>query len=137
MTSRDDSFVRCEVRDGMRVIWNAPVTMADGIVLRADVFSPIDQSKKYPVIISHGVYAKGLTYQDGYPMQWEKMISDYPEILIGSSNKYQAWEVTDPERWVPHDYVVVRVDSRGAGWSEGVLDPMSPQETDDFCQSIE
>lgn len=137
MTLRDDSFVRSEVRDGMRVIWNAPVPMADGIVLRADVFSPIDQSKKYPVIISHGVYAKGLTYQDGYPMQWEKMISDYPEILIGSSNKYQAWEVTDPERWVPHDYVVVRVDSRGAGWSEGVLDPMSPLEAEDFCQSIE
>jgi len=137
MTSLHDSFVRSEVRDGMRVIWNAPIPMQDGVVLRADVFSPIDQSKKYPVIISHGVYAKGLTYQDGYPMQWEKMISDYPEILIGSSNKYQAWEVTDPERWVPHDYVVVRVDSRGSGWSEGTLEPMSPQETDDFCQSIE
>lgn len=132
-----DQYERTEVRDGMRITWNAPIPMKDGVMLRADVFRPIDESATSPVIISHGVYAKGLTYQDGYPMQWLKMVTDYPEIFEGSTNKYQAWEVTDPERWVPHGYAVVRVDSRGAGWSEGVLDPMSVQETEDFCASIE
>ena len=39
-------------------------------------------------------------------MQWEKMVADHPEILEGSTNKYQNWETTDPERWVPHGYVV-------------------------------
>ncbi|MDR7093218.1 CocE/NonD family hydrolase [Hydrogenophaga laconesensis] len=135
--SQGDIHTRTEVRDGMRITWNAPIRMPDGVVLRADVYRPVDESQRSPVIISHGVYAKGLSYQEGYPMQWEKMVRDYPEILQGSSNKYQAWEVTDPERWVPHGYAVVRVDSRGAGWSEGVLDPMSPQETEDFCSSIE
>ncbi len=131
-----DAHERTEVRDGMRITWNAPIRMADGVTLRADVFRPVDESLRSPVIISHGVYAKGLAYQDGYPIQWQKMVADYPEILEGSSNKYQNWEVTDPERWVPHGYAVVRVDSRGAGWSEGVLDPMSPQETEDHCASI-
>jgi hypothetical protein len=70
-------------------------------------------------------------------MQWRKLVEDYPEVLNGSTNKYQAWEVVDPERWVPHGYAVVRVDSRGAGWSEGVLDPFSAQETEDFCASVE
>ena len=107
---------RTEIRDGMRITWHQPIEMDDGIVLSADVYRPVGDGR-YPVILSHGVYAKGLAYQDGYPMQWQKMIADHPEILDGSTNQYQAWEVTDPERWVPHGYAVVRVDSRGSGWS--------------------
>lgn len=132
-----DRHQHTEVRDGMRITWNAPIRMNDGVTLRADIFRPDSEDTPVPVIISHGVYAKGLSYQEGYPLQWQKMVADHPEILQGSSNRYQNWEVTDPERWVPHGYAVVRVDSRGAGWSEGVLDPMTPLETDDFCQSIE
>lgn len=132
-----DSHTRTEERDGMRITWNAPIRMVDGVTLRADIFRPLDVDVQCPAIISHGVYAKGLAYQEGYPLQWEKMVADYPEILVGSTNKYQSWEVTDPERWVPHGYAIVRVDSRGSGWSEGLLDPMSAQETKDFCASIE
>jgi len=137
VTRAGDPHERTEVRDGMRITWNAPIRMKDGVTLRADVFRPVDEVLRSPVIITHGVYAKGLSYQEGYPLQWQKMVADYPEILEGSTNQYQNWEVTDPERWVPHGYAVVRVDSRGCGWSEGVLDPMTPLETEDFCQSIE
>lgn len=128
---------RPEQRDGMLITWDESIRMRDGITLRADVFRPVDESVRCPVIISHGVYAKGLSYQEGYALQWQKMISDYPEVLEGSTNKYQSWEVTDPERWVKHGYAVVRVDSRGSGCSEGVLDPFAPHETDDFCETIE
>lgn len=137
MNSGVDPHERTEVRDGMRITWNAPVRMKDGVTLRADIYRPLDDRARSPVVISHGVYAKGLAYQEGYAAQWQKMVADHPDILEGSTNKYQNWEVTDPERWVPHGYAVVRVDSRGSGWSEGVLAPMSPQETDDFCDSIE
>jgi len=125
-----------EIRDGMHIEWHVPITMDDGIVLRADVYRPIPDGR-YPVILSHGVYAKGLSYQEGYPMQWQKMVLDHPEILEGSTNKYQAWEVTDPERWVPHGYAIVRVDSRGSGWSPGYLDPLCPREDDDLAACIE
>ena len=128
--------MRSEVRDGMRIDWNAPITMDDGIVLRADIFRPIADGK-YPVILTYGIYAKGLSYQEGYPMQWQKMVADHPEILEGSTNKYQNWEVTDPERWIPHGYVVIRIDSRGAGWSPGFMDPNQPRETDDLYLCIE
>jgi hypothetical protein len=57
--------------------------------------------------------------------------------MDGSTNRYQAWEVVDPERWVPHGYAVVRVDSRGAGCSPGYLDPRSPREIADFARCIE
>jgi hypothetical protein len=32
---------KSEVRDGMRVDWDVPVKMDDGLVLRADVYRPI------------------------------------------------------------------------------------------------
>ncbi len=137
MTTEADRIARTEVRDGMSITWNAPIQMSDGVVLRADVFRPVDENLRCPVILTLGPYAKGLSYQEGFALPWQKMVADYPEILEGSTNKYQVWEVTDPERWVPHAYAVVRVDSRGSGWSEGLLDPLSPQETDDICEAIE
>ena len=127
---------RSEVRDGMRIDWDVPITMDDGLVLRADVFRPV-QDGRYPVILTYGPYAKGLAFQDGYPSAWERMAREHPDVTAGSSNLYQQWEVVDPEKWVPHDYACVRVDSRGAGCSPGRVDPFSPRETKDFYDCIE
>jgi predicted acyl esterase len=136
MNKTPEVKMRSEMRDGMRIMWQVPIEMDDGIVLRADVYRPIEDGR-YPVILTYGVYAKDLAFQEGYPMQWEKMVTDHPEILQGSTNKYQNWEVTDPERWVPHGYAVVRVDSRGAGWSPGFMDCNSPREIDDLYLCVE
>jgi uncharacterized protein len=127
---------RSEIRDGMSIDWNVPITMDDGIVLRADIFRPIPDGK-YPVILSYGPYAKGLAFQDGYPNQWQLMISQHPDVATGSTNKYQNWEVVDPEKWVPDGYVCVRVDSRGCGCSPGYIDHFSPRENRDFYNCIE
>jgi predicted acyl esterase len=110
--------------------------MDDGVVLRADVFRPAEAGK-YPVILSYGPYAKGLSFQEGYKGNWARLIKAAPEVLRGSSNKYQNWELVDPEKWVPDGYVCVRVDSRGAGRSPGYLDVWSPRETQDLYQCIE
>jgi len=122
--------------DGMRVDWDVPIPMDDGIVLRADVFSPA-AAGRYPVLLSYGPYAKGLAFQDGYPSAWQRMIAKHPDVAYGSSNRYQNWEVVDPEKWVPDDYVCVRVDSRGTGCSPGFIDHFSPRETRDFHDCIE
>jgi len=127
---------RSETRDGMRIDWDVEIEMDDGLVLRADVFRPIKDGR-YPVILSYGPYAKGLAFQDGYPSAWQRMAERHPDVPAGSSNLYQSWEVVDPEKWVPHDYVCVRVDSRGAGCSPGVIDHFSPRETRDFYECIE
>ena len=65
------------------------------------------------------------------------MAREHPDVAAGSSNLYQNWEVVDPEKWVPHGYVCVRVDWRGAGRSPGFIDPFSPRETEDFYDCIE
>ncbi len=125
-----------EVRDGMRVDWDVGIEMDDGLVLRADIFRPVADGR-YPVILTYGPYAKGLSFQEGYPSAWQRMVSEHPDVAYGSTNKYQNWEVLDPEKWVPDGYVCVRVDSRGTGRSPGHVDPFSPRETKDFYRCIE
>src|SRR5262252_8809833 len=128
--------MKTEIRDGMRIDWDAPIEMDDGVVLRADVFRPLAEGE-YPVILTYGPYAKGLAFQEGYKSAWTRMTRDYPEILQGSSNKYQNWELVDPEKWVPDGYAIVRVDSRGAGASPGYLEVWSPREAKDIHDCIE
>ena len=120
----------------MRIDWDVPIKVDDGLVLRADVYRP-DADARYPVILTYGPYAKGLSFQEGYPSAWQRMVAEHPDVAYGSSNLYQSWEVVDPEKWVPESYVCVRVDSRGAGRSPGFVDPFSPRETKDFYQCIE
>jgi predicted acyl esterase len=128
--------MKSEIRDGMRVDWDAPIAMDDGVVLRADVFRPVADGQ-YPVILSYGPYAKGLAFQEGYKSAWTRMTTAYPETAQGSSNKYQNWELVDPEKWVPDGYAIVRVDSRGAGRSPGFLDVWSPREAKDLHDCVE
>lgn len=120
----------------MIVEYDVPIPMADGVVLRANVFRP-DDDQPHPVILSHGPYAKDLPFQQGFAGMWAAMLAQFPEIAVGSSNDHQVFEVCDPERWVPFGYVLVRVDSRGIGGSPGYIDCSGPQETDDFVECIE
>ncbi|WP_406081713.1 CocE/NonD family hydrolase [Micromonospora sp. NBC_00858] len=124
------------VQDGMRISFDVPIEMDDGLVLYADVFAPVAEGH-YPVLMTMGPYAKGLAFQEGWKFNWDKLVRDWPEVAEGTSNKYANWETVDPEKWVPDGYVCVRVDSRGAGRSPGVLDPWSPRETRDFYECIE
>lgn len=136
MTTDNEQKFSSETRDGMIIDWDVPIEMDDGLVLRADVYRP-EKDGHYPVILSYGPYAKGLPFQEGYPSAWNRMVEKHPDVAAGSSNKYQSWEVVDPEKWVPDDYICVRVDSRGTGRSPGFIDHFSPRETRDFYECIE
>jgi len=48
----------------MRIDWDVPIAMDDGLVLRADVFRSIEEGR-HPVILTYGPYAKGLAFQVG------------------------------------------------------------------------
>ncbi len=125
-----------ETRDGMTIDWDVPIELDDRLVLRADVFRPVKDGR-YPVLLSYGPYGKWLHFEDGYKTAWQRMADTHPEVMAGSTNKYQSWEVCDPEKWVPHGYVCVRVDSRGCGRSPGYVEVWSPREARDFAQCIE
>ena len=123
-------------RENMRIMYNVPIEMDDGIVLRANVYQPMKEGA-YPVVFSYGIYGKDFACQEGWPLQWKKMVEDFPEVVVGSSNMHQSWEVVDPEKWCCDDYVVVRIDSRGSGNSPGYLDPMSKREQQDIYNCVE
>ncbi|MGH2938431.1 MAG: CocE/NonD family hydrolase [Solirubrobacterales bacterium] len=126
-----------EVRDNMRIEWDVELEMDDGVVLRADIYRPVADGR-YPTIASMGVYGKGLPFQaPPYDKLWEQMCEKYPDVPAGSTNKYQAWEVVDPDKWVTDGYAVARIDSRGAGRSEGRMDCFTGREAKDFHDCIE
>jgi len=127
---------KSEVKDGMRIDWDVPIKMDDGLVLRADIFRPVAEGK-YPVIMTYGPYGKGVNFAEGYKTAWEIMVRENPDAVSGTSNKYQNWEVVDPEKWVPHGYACVRVDSRGAGRSPGYLCHNNDREQKDYHDCIE
>ncbi|MBI2090502.1 MAG: CocE/NonD family hydrolase [Deltaproteobacteria bacterium] len=112
------------------------VPMRDGAVLRANVFRP-EAKGKFPVLMTLGPYGKDVHIQQFMPEAWEYLVKRQPAVLQASSCKYLAFETPDPECWVPDGYVVVRVDSRGAGKSGGKLDVNSPAEFRDFYDAIE
>ena len=121
----------------MLVEKDAAIPVDDGTVLRANVFRP-DAPGRYPVVMAQGVYGKDIHFADGYPAQFKRLLAVYPGLCSdGSSGRWLRWETVDPERWVPDGYVVIQVDSRGAGASPGFLDPRSPREIADYCQAIE
>jgi len=47
----------------MRIDWDVPIPMDDGLVLRADVYRPI-RDGKHPVILNYGPYGKWLSFED-------------------------------------------------------------------------
>ena len=80
---------------------------------------------RYPAILSAtGRTPRASRSRRRYAPQWDKMVEDFPEVAAGSTNKYQNWEVVDPEKWVPDGYACVRVDSRGHGLLAGLSRPV-------------
>jgi uncharacterized protein len=126
----------CDAATNMVIERDLQITMDDGLVLRADVYRPKTDAL-VPVIMTLGPYGKGVMYQDHYKAMWDWLIAQHPDLLPGSTRSFMAWETVDPETWVPWGYAVVRVDSRGACRSPGMLDIFSPRETLDYYHAIE
>src|SRR6516162_1227463 len=84
-----------ETRDEMRIDWDLPITMDDGLVLRCDVYRPIRKGR-YPVILSGGPYGKWLHFEDGYKTAWKRMEEKHPSVTAGSTNKTKAGRSATP-----------------------------------------
>jgi predicted acyl esterase len=125
-----------EVAPGVLFDKNVRIPTDDGAFVMANVFRP-GTDGRYPVLMSMSVYGKDIHTRDFNPDVWEEMLETIPDLCQRSSCKYHTWETPDPEVWVADGYVVVRVDSRGAGKSPGTLDPFSPREIRDLYNAIE
>jgi len=115
---------------------NTEIPMRDGARLRANVYRP-EAAGRFPALVTLGPYGKDVPLRDFMQEAWDRLNATYPEILAASSCKHLVFERPDPEVWVPDGYVLISVDSRGAGKSPGRLDPNSPAEFRDFYDAIE
>src|SRR6266566_3204010 len=115
---------------------NADVPMRDGAILQANVYRP-NADGRFPVLMTFGPYGKDVPLREFMQEAWDRLNATYPEILAASSCKHLVFERPDPEMWVPDGYIVINVDSRGAGKSPGRLDPNSPGEFRDFYDAIQ
>ena len=84
----DKDEYRSEVRDGMLIDWDVPVRMPDGTVLRPDVYRPPAKGR-YPVIMTHGPYAKGLAFQAGFAGMWTGR--PVPPVIRGNAAALVRW----------------------------------------------
>ena len=128
--------MKSEIRDGMHIDWDAPIEMDDGVVLRADVFRPVGDGK-YPVILSYGPYAKGLSFQEGYKGNWARLTKAAPEVLQGRATNIRTGSWSIRRNGCRTAMPACASTSRGAGRSPGFLDVWSPRETLDLYHCIE
>lgn len=121
---------------GIRFERGVPVPLSDGTTLRANVFRP-DSVGRFPVVMSAHPYGKDVRPRHmpwGYrPLARYRFVRDPGPI---SHPVYTAWEAPDPSYWVPRGYVVINLDLRGFGTSEGVGTLLSDEEANDYAEAI-
>ncbi len=122
---------------GIRVERDVPVPMGDGVRLRANVFRP-DATGRFPVILSAHPYGKDELPRRtplGYlPPKRYRFIRQPAPVTFSA---YTTWEAPDPSYWVPRGYVVINLDLRGFGTSEGVGALLTHREASDVAEAIE
>lgn len=122
-----DAETPIELPDGTEMIFEqgALIPMRDGVHLSANIFRPADPGE-YPVLMAMTPYNKDLL-----PVEYEE---DDGEIEV---SEYAGFEQADPAYWVPRGYVVVSVDCRGMGLSEGDMALLTDLEATDYYDTIE
>ncbi len=128
--------MRQDVEHDMLVDKDVAIPLRDGSTVMANVFRPTGDGP-WPVILTYGPYGKDVRFSEFFPAVWERITRGLPEIAANSSTRHIAFESPDPEVWTKLGYVVVRVDSRGAGKSPGLLNVNAPEEFDDAYDAVE
>ncbi len=99
---------------------DVPIRVRDGTVLRADVYRPdAAEGEQFPVLMSLSAYQKAL------------------DRILPHEAPFTHVERPEPDWWVPRGYVLVFVDTRGTGTSQGQSDLWSMQEALDYYDAIE
>ena len=128
---------KSEIRDGMRIDWDMPIAMDDGIVLRCDIYRPIADGK-YPVIMTYGPYGKWLHFEDLYKDQWRRMCASHPDVADRLDQQVPGLGGGRPgEMGAGRLRRASASTARGAGRSPGVIDIWSLREAQDLAHCVE
>lgn len=117
---------------------DVPLTMRDGVTLRADIYRPPgagsgDTAALVPAILAWSPFGKKF---NGL-MSLDLMVPWSLGIAPGTLSGLEKFEGPDPADYVPRGYAVVNIDTRGTGDSDGVMGFLGTQEAEDGYDTIE
>ncbi|KAL2019410.1 hypothetical protein VTK56DRAFT_9701 [Thermocarpiscus australiensis] len=107
---------------------DVPLRTGNGLI-RCNVYRP-KTSTPVPVLVTYGPYGKDIHYSAFHAESFSQVNPEH-------KSTHSAWETPDPGFWTCHGYAVVRGDEIGTGQSPGILDTMSRDTSEAFCDLIE
>jgi predicted acyl esterase len=111
---------------------DAPITMQDGVTLRANIFRPPGEGP-FPVILSATLYGKDIT-PDTKAMFFMRL-SGVRFGKLGYS-RWTGFEAPDPLHWTARGYAVAIYDVRGMHKSEGSTEILTVRDAEDYAEVI-
>ncbi|PVH77432.1 alpha/beta-hydrolase [Cadophora sp. DSE1049] len=143
---------------GFKVLRDIRIPVRDGEHVLADVYLPLDDSIKYPVLLSCTIYGKRVVYsgpnlEDRQEVaRFEKAEDDWfstsAEVPLDVPNtgpwfgswtkqrKFETIATFNTFTFVPKGYAMVKVDPRGVSQTPGTRG-VPGQEADDVCDAVE
>ncbi len=127
-----------QVKDGFRplacdIIYkkDTPIPLRDGTTLYGDLFCPIDETKKYPVVLTWTAYGK-IDPPNNY-----NVYQNRAEMKEKLSCGLDTFEGPEPDYWVANGFILAVVDARGCTHSDGVMNHSGVTEGMDIYDVIE
>ena len=115
------------------------IPLQNGLFVYADVFRPAKEGR-FPVVMNCGPYGRAFHHHSicdeaGFVAHEE----EEEEYFQGNAHGliFENHETVNTADWVPHDYVVMRVDGPGTGGSPGKLAPWGFSTAEAYRDAIE
>jgi putative CocE/NonD family hydrolase len=124
---------------GIQRFKDVKIPLQNGLFVYADVFRPAKEGK-FPVIMNCGPYGRAFYHHsiadyagfDAHEEMEERYFHGNPEGQV-----FENHETANTVDWVPHDYVLVRVDGPGSGKNPGTLAPFGIETAEAFRDAID
>jgi uncharacterized protein len=115
------------------------IPLRNGSYVYADVFRPAKEGR-FPVVMNCGVYGRAFHHHsicDDHDAEVHEEIEQ--RYFQGNSDGliFENHETVNTVDWVPHDYVVMRVDGPGTGKNPGKLAPWGFATAEAYRDAIE
>ena len=124
---------------GIQRFKDVKVPLRNGLYVYADVFRPAREGK-FPVIMNCGPYGRAFYHHsiandadfDAHEEMEERYFQGNSEGQV-----FENHETANTVDWVPHDYVLMRVDGPGSGKNPGTLAPWGIETAEAFRDAID
>lgn len=124
---------------GIQRFKDVKVPLQNGLHVFADVFRPAKEGQ-FPVVMNCGPYGRAFHHHsidndadfEAHEELEERYFQGNAEGQV-----FENHETVNTVDWVPHDYVVIRVDGPGSGKSPGTLAPFGIETAEAFRDAID